>query len=117
MDMSEVVAALTVVGVPVHPGYAPTGAEAPYIVVRPMAINPNAVSLQGRAIGWDDQLAAYCCADSVEASYNLAKSSMSHLDGLRLGDSTASVSMGYTGAKVEGLYESQVTIQSDQGAL
>lgn len=114
--LNDIDALVTVV--PSHIGYAPTGAELPYAVHRPLYIDTDdSEALNGDAIVWDTQTAIYCCAASVEASFNLALSIMKTLQGARVAGTTLSTSMGYSGAQVEGHYESQVTVQLNQGGL
>ena len=117
MDSTQLTTALNSVSVSKHPGYPPTGAQAPYVVLRPMITTPVELALTGDAIAWDGRWGAYCVGESVDASYNIAIAVMQALQGYYLNDSTLSVSMGYVGAQIEGLYETQVTIQADQGAL
>lgn len=100
-----------------HIGYAPTGAHVPYVVTRPLLIDDLELALNGDAIDWDFQFSAYCAGGSVEASYNLAVQTMADLQGKRVGGTTLSTSMGYIGAQVEGHYESQVTVQLNQGGI
>ena len=102
---------------PAHTGYAPSQAQAPYVVSRPLLIDDLTVALDGSAIDWDFQFSLYCVGASVEVSYNLALGVMGDLQGKRVGDTTLSTSMGYIGAQVEGLYESQVTVQLNQGGI
>lgn len=106
-----------VTAAPCIEGYADTGQQLPYVVSRPLVILQDAVALAGNAIASDDQFSLYCCAGSVEASYNLAVMVMAELQGERVGGTTLSTSMGYTGAQVEGHYESQVTVQLNQGGI
>lgn len=103
--------------VPSHTGEAPTNAELPYVVGRPLIVDDLAVAMAGNAIDWDFQFSLYCCAASVEASFNLALSVIGTLQGQRVGGTTLSASMGYVGARVEGHYESQVTVQLNQGGI
>ncbi len=103
--------------VPSHVGYAPTGAALPYVVLRPLIVEDPEVAMAGNAIDWGVQFSLYCCAASVEASFNLALSVIGTLQGQRVGGTTLSASMGYNGAPVEGHYESQVTVQLNQGDI
>lgn len=103
--------------VPSHVGEAPTGAKAPYTVTRPLFIDNDSLAVSGDALGWGTQYSVYCRAASVSASYNLALSVIGTLQGKRAGGSTLSASLGYNGAPVEGQYESQVTVQLNQGGL
>lgn len=102
---------------PVFLGYASTGTKVPYVVLRPMLIDTDAISISGQTIDYNSQLGAYCVGGSVEASYNLAVIVMATLAGARIGGSTIVCSMGYAGALVEGAYEAQVTIQTNQGVI
>lgn len=102
---------------PAHLGYAPTGAKLPYVVSRPLLIDDLELAINGEAIDWDLQYSLYCCGASVEASHNLALMVMRELHGKRVGNTTLSTSMGYDGAQVEGHYESQVTVQLNQGGI
>lgn len=106
-----------VTAAPAHLGYAPTGARVPYVVSRPLIVDDLELALAGNALDWDFQFSLYCCGGSVEASYNLALEVMQQLQGVRVGDTTLSTSMGYIGAQVEGHYESQVTVQLNQGGI
>lgn len=102
---------------PAHLGYAPTGAKVPYVVSRPLLIDDLELALAGDALGWDHQYSLYCAGGSVEAAHNLAVEVIRELHGKRVGGTTLSASMGYNGAQVEGHYESQVTIQLNQGGI
>lgn len=97
-------------------GNAGTSQQVPYVVTRPLVIDPDP-SLEGTALSWDVQFSLYCCAASVEASFNLALSVIRDLDGAWVGGTALSASMGYIGAAVEGHYESQVTVQLNQGSI
>ena len=103
--------------VPVYPGYPPTGAQLPYVVHRPLLVDDLELALSGDAIDWDYQTTLYCCAASVEASINLALAVAGTLQGQRVGGTTLSTSIGYSGAPIEGNYESQVTVQLNQGGI
>jgi hypothetical protein len=100
-------------------GSARTGTEPPYVVIRPLFLGTaeDAEALSGDALGWDQQISVYCCGASVEASYNLALSVMALCQAKRAGGYVMGTSMGYVGAAVEGHYESQVTIQMNQGEI
>lgn len=102
---------------PSHTGYAPTGAALPYVVSRPLIIDDAELAINGDALDWDFQFSLYCCGASVEACFNLAVMVMGELQGKRVGGTTLSTSMGYVGALVEGHYESQVTVQLNQGGI
>lgn len=117
MTLQALKDSLATLSVATHVGYPPTGARLPYVVLRPMLVDPSTNSLAGVAIDWDSQVAAYCAAASPEASGNLAISVMRALHGARVAGYVLSTSMGYMGAQVEGHYESQVTIQCNQGAI
>ena len=97
-------------------GYAATGQKAPYVCLRPLDLAPeNAIN--GQAIHWDTEVSAYCAGASVEASFNLALLVIGQLHGVRVAETTLSTSLGYVGAQVEGHYETQVTIQLNQGGI
>ncbi len=98
-------------------GYARTEQKPPYVVARPLLVDVIEEAINGDALSWDAQFSLYCVAGSVEASFNLAVLVMSLLQGTYVGGTTLSVSMGYTGAQVEGRYESQVTVQLNQGGI
>ena len=100
-----------------HEGYPPTGAVLPYAVHRPLFADVDADSITGEVIDWDFQYSLYCCGESVEASYNQAVNIMRHLAGARVSGTTLLCSMGYSGAPVEGHYETQVTVQLNQGGI
>jgi hypothetical protein len=102
---------------PTYEGFAPTGAACPYIVHRPLVIDTGSVAVNGAAISWDSSYTLYCCGDSVEASFNLAVALMSRLQGARVAGTTLNTSMGYSGAPVEGHYETQVTAQLNVGGI
>lgn len=102
---------------PTFPGYAPTGQALPYVVGRHLYFGDPVRNLDGSGSGWDTQYSLYCVAASSEASGNLAIMVMQELDGKRVAGTTLSTSMGYVGAVVEGAYESQVTVQLNQGEL
>jgi len=102
---------------PSYMGYAPTSAQLPYVVHRPLVFNETDNSVAGIVIDLDAQFSLYCCGASVEASFNLALEVMRDLQGKRVGGTTLSTSMGYSGAPVEGHYESQVTVQLNQGGI
>lgn len=116
-NVQAIQALIAPLGVASHIGYAPSNAKLPYVVQRPLLINPESTAINGDAMDWDLQFALYACAGSVEASYNLALSLVSALQGARVGGSTLAVSTGYLGASVEGQYESQVTVQINQGGI
>lgn len=100
-------------------GYARTDQVVPYVVIRPLYLGTadDVEALSGDALGWDQQISVYCCGASVEACYNLALDVMARCQGKRAGGHTMSTSLGYVGAPVEGHFESQVTIQMNQGEL
>ena len=103
---------------PAHKGYAPTGARVPYVVSRPLLIDDALDrALSGDPIALDTQFSLYCCGASVAASYNLAVAVMKELDARPLAGTTLKTSMGYIGVQVEGHYESQVTVQLNQGGI
>jgi hypothetical protein len=106
-----------VTAAPATEGYPITGQALPYVVSRPLAASTLEEAICGDAIDWDFQFTLYCAAASVEASFNLAVLVMAELQGARVGGTTLSTSMGYSGAQVEGHYESQVTVQLNQGGI
>lgn len=106
-----------VAAAPCRIGEALTGQEPPYVVSRPLIQDPEGRHLDGSASLWDAQFAFYCVAASVEASYNLGKAVMQDIDGKPVGGTTAASSMSYTGVKVEGLYETLVVAQLNQGGI
>lgn len=106
------------VGVPVYPGYAPSGVALPYIVTRPIDVGiDDDPAVAGNITDWNLQLGVYCVAAGVQASFNLALAVMGLAQGAWMRGTTLAASMGYNGAEIEGNYESQVTIQLNQGAL
>ena len=117
MEMSDLTTALEGIGVPVYRGYPMSGARLPYVVCRPLLVDVSDLVMGGDAVAWNLQFAIYCCGESVEASFNLAKIVMGTLQGKRVGGSSLTTSMGYSGAFIEGHYESQVTTQVYQGEL
>lgn len=117
MDMQQLQQVLEALGVTVAPGYPKNNTQLPYMVHRPLVTDPADQALCGQALDWDVQHTVYCCGESVEASYNMAKALLQHLQTVRQGNTTLSASLGYVGAQLEGHYETQVTIQLNQGAL
>lgn len=117
MNLQAVKSALATLDVALYIGYPATGATAPYITLRPYLVDPIESALSGAAVYWDDRLVAYTTGASVEASYNLALSVVRLLHGTRIDEAIASCSIGYVGLKVEGLYDSQVVIQANQGGI
>lgn len=115
--MEEITARLEGADLTVFEGYAPTGAQTPYVVHRPLYVDTTALGLAGNAIDWDFQTTLYCCGASVVASFNLALAAVRALQGERAGGTTLDTSIGYTGTLVEGHYESQVTVQLYQGGI
>lgn len=116
--LADLNAKIAPLGVGVWPGYAPTGAGLPYVVTRPLDVGLDTeVAVAGNAFDWNTQISAYCCAESVEASFNLALAVVQTLQGSRLRGTTLSATIGYNGAQVEGHYESQVTVQLNQGGF
>ena len=115
--LAAITAPLTGANMTVYTGYPPTGARLPYTVHRPLSVTDDMLAVNGDALEWDYQTTLYCAGASVEASYNLALAVMRVLQGTRVAGTTLSVSMGYTGAPVEGHYESQVTVQLHQGGI
>lgn len=113
-DITGLVAAADLL---VYQGYAPTGAKLPYTVHRPLVLEEAAVVLDGSASVWDTQTTLYACAASPTASWNLAQRLLAALQGKYVGGTTLSTSVGYIGAQVEGHYESQVTVQLNQGGI
>jgi hypothetical protein len=114
---TEITALVEAADLTIYPGYAVTGAPLPYTVHRPLIFGEADVSVAGVALDWDYQSSLYACAESVEASFNLAVLLMQALSGARVSGSTLSTSMGYSGAQVEGHYECQVTVQLNQGGI
>lgn len=117
MDTSALSSLLSGIGVPVYSGYPDSRAMLPYIVHRPLLMDVPDTAICGNAISWDSQQAVYCCGESVDATNNLSLLVIGALQGRRSGGSTLATSMGYSGAIVDGHYESQVTVQSYQGGL
>ncbi|QKY80249.1 tail terminator [Microbacterium phage Leafus] len=117
VSMSDIGGLIQAAGLPYYEGYAPSNAKVPYVVNRPLIIDHEDVALNGDALAWDNQFALYCAAGSVAASLNLAKEVILALQGKYVGGSTLDTSMGYSGAQVEGHYETQVTAQINTGGL
>ena len=115
-DINEVIQAADP-SIHVVTGYAGTGLPLPYVVHRPLFVGGDVQALTGEVFDWDHQTTLYCCAASVEASYNFALDVMRILQGAPCAGTTLSTSMGYFGAPVEGHYESQVTVQLNQGGI
>ncbi len=119
MDMHSVALALRGVNIKVYEGYPETGAKSPYVVVRPMSLEESldGGAICGDAISWDNRIALYCRAGSVQASHNLALDAMRTLHGRYMDETTMTASLGYVGAVVEGQYESQITLFTAQGVI
>lgn len=117
MQLTDLTSKLSIANVGHYTGNAPTGAKAPYTVTRPLTTDPGDVAVCGSAVDWDQRFSIYCVGASVEASYNLATLVLSVFNGSRLGGTTASAALGYSGAPVEGNYETQVTVQALTGGL
>lgn len=113
----DIVALIQAAGYTCYPGYAVSKAQLPYSVARTLTLDEEVGSIAGVAINWDKQYTIYACAASVEASQNFAVLIMRALHGARVGNDVLSTSMGYVGAPVEGHYESQVTVQLNQGGI
>ena len=116
--LNDITAQLATIGVQNFDGYAATGAALPYTVTRPLDVGTdNDLALNGDVVGWNFQFSVYACGASVEASFNLALAVIKTLQGAWVRGTTLSASMGYNGAEVEGHYESQVTVQLNQGGI
>ncbi|QXO14483.1 tail terminator [Microbacterium phage Jenos] len=117
LSMSSLSTVVETLEVPCYNGYAPTNAKAPYVVNRPLTVDHEETGLDGSAFVWDNQFTLYCMGGSVEASFNLAKEVVRVLQGARVDGYVIDTSIGYTGAAVEGQYESEVTAQANTGGL
>lgn len=117
MSTSEIVDLVKAAGANAFSGYPGTGSVPPYVVVRPLTSEPGDLTLNGMPVVRDTRFTAYCVGASVDASYNLAKLTVGAVQGERVAGNVASCSIGYSGAQVESRYETQVTIQLDQGEL
>lgn len=104
-------------GLTIHTGYAPTGAQLPYVVHRPLVLDVAQQAINGEALSWNQRTSLYACGASVEASYNLAIDLVRAIQGVYVAGTTLSTSLGYIGAQVEGHYETQVTVQLNQGGI
>lgn len=117
MNMSDIISAIEASGITVYDGEAATGARLPYIVVRPLNLGAEDLALSGGSMAWNNEFTAYCCGAGHTASFNVAKLLIQAVQGMHVGDSTLSTTLGYVGARVEGNYETQVTIQVHQGGI
>lgn len=117
LTLEALTAYLDGLGVPAVSGQAATKASLPYVVGRPLILDFDELALNGDAISWDNQYSLYCAGASVDASFNLAKAVMQALHGQYVLGSTLATSLGYIGAQVEGHYETQVTVQINQGGI
>ena len=111
----DVVTILQSANVTVYSGYAFTEATAPYIVVRPLAFIPDTLTLSGTPFASAESFSVYCCGASVEASFNLALSVMSVIADQRIGGYVPVMRINYTGAEVQGLYETNLEITMETG--
>ena len=101
-----------------HNGQPATGATLPYVVLRPLWFgHTGSLAIAGTDVVWDTQFSLYACASSVEASYNLGLAIIRSLQGKYVAGSTIEASMGYSGAPIEGRFETQVTIQQNSGGI
>ncbi|QDF15740.1 tail terminator [Microbacterium phage Finny] len=100
-------------------GFPKSNAKAPFVAIRPLTLieGDEGTAITGDFMTLDDQTSAYCAGASVEASYNLALLVMGACQATRVDGYVLTTSMGYSGALVEGLYESQVTIQHNRGGI
>lgn len=112
---NDVIALVT--SAPAFVGNAPTDQKMPYVASSLLLLDDLELAINGEAIDWDFQFSLYCAAASVEAAFNLAVMVCNDLQGKRVGGTTLSTSVGYNGAQVEGHYESQVTVQLNQGSI
>lgn len=103
--------------VPVYVGYAADNARTPYMVIRPVSDDPQQHTVCGGAVTWSAVMGVYCVAGGVAASTNLARDVAGELSGSKLGNNVVTSAVAYYGQRLEGLYESMVTIQSIQGEL
>lgn len=118
MSQIKALAQATLTDTVVYPGYAPGGTRPPYAVVRPISESPAYVSLAGETGSTDQTYGVYCVGDSVLTSHTIASKVLSGFQGARVGiphgvipsDSVATATLTYTGALVDGLYESLVTV-------
>ena len=115
--LTDIKALVEAADLTIHTGYAPSGAQLPYTVQRPLIMGVEVEAISGDALNYDTQVSLYACAESVEASFNLAVELMRAVQGKRAQGTTLSTSMGYNGAQVAGHYESQVTVQLSQGSI
>lgn len=115
--LTEITDLLTNSLAPCYTGFAPTGATLPYMVHRPLLMQDAGRAVSGGALAWEQSTSLYACAGSVEAAYNLGIAAQQALDGVAVGGVVLATTLGYTAAPVEGHYESQITIQANQGAL
>lgn len=104
-------------GAKVFSGAAVTGAQAPYVVLRGISTTPDILTLEAQPTAWGYMWGAYCVGGSPEASYNLAVAAVQALQGRWAGDSLLSCEIAYVGLRVEGLYESLVQIDVQQGRI
>lgn len=117
MDMGSISKLLKVLGIPVYQGFPATRAKVPYMVVRPLTLDPTAASVGGSEIVWDSRFSVYCVTGSVVTSYDLAVDALNTLSGAYVDGNSLSASFGYIGAPSEGSYETQVTVQCLKGSL
>ena len=110
---------IDLVPVQAYAGEAPTGAHPPYVVVRPgtVAVADDTTALCGLQVAWDVSYDLHCRAGSGEASWNIALDCVTALQGTRTSQGVLSCTVNYTGALVEGAYETQLSVQLYQGEL
>lgn len=102
---------------PLHDGYAESGAEVPYIVVRQTAASSPLDSLRGTELIGSASWSVYAVANSADASAALGSEVRRRLHGTWSGHTTATATLAYAGAHVSGVYETLVTTQTQEGAL
>lgn len=115
--LDDILTGLGGVGFSVYKGYAPNNAKPPHAVLRPVYLGDGPVPLSGPQLAYPATIGVYCRGASVEASFNMAVAAIKALDGLAMRGTQAVASMGYTGAVVDGAYESQVTVTFTEGSL
>lgn len=101
---------------PTYDGFAPNGCtDKHYAVVRPMAAITADTPIAGASYDHSLTVGVYCRADGITASYNMGVATVNQLNGLVLAGSMLTADLSYTGALIDGQYESAVTVTYIRG--
>lgn len=102
---------------PVYIGYVQTQALSPYFVVRDRSASAMERALTGGGVSYEATADVYCCAETMEASRNLALLALRATDGRLTAGGVLEVSAEYGGEPATGLYEHHLTVRVVAGGL